>query len=162
MNSAPAETAGPLVGAQFKLSSKFTNVVKAVVLLWWTILRPRMVTATLAVFQSHFRPALRNLINTTLVGTSTKAHPGLVLSDTWVLTWVNILTIFSDIIPCNTSDMHRRFRGTHYLHHQRKFINKTQASSKQWLFNCNITQCYTPKYACPNIYSMHQSISGLP
>ena len=41
-----------------------------------------MVTATLAVFQSHFRPALRNLINTTLVGTSTKAHPGLVLSDT--------------------------------------------------------------------------------
>ena len=34
MNFSTADTAPPLVVAEHKLSSKFTNVVKAVVLLW--------------------------------------------------------------------------------------------------------------------------------
>jgi hypothetical protein len=34
MNYTPADTAQPLVAVELKLSSKFTNVVKAVVLLW--------------------------------------------------------------------------------------------------------------------------------
>jgi hypothetical protein len=34
MNFTPVETARPLVAAELKLSSKFTNAVKTVVLLW--------------------------------------------------------------------------------------------------------------------------------